>query len=77
MIDLKPCPFCGSKPKMTKIRVSYNAGYPKYDGFAVVVKCGKCGAYSPYKRGTIHGNFREDEVDKAIDAWNRRTTDAE
>ena len=72
--DLKPCPFCGGEAKLDKFRVSFNDGYPKYDGFAVVVRCKTCKALSPYKRGTIHGSFKENEKEKAIDAWNRRAT---
>ena len=75
MPELKPCPFCGGEAKLTKLSVSYNAGYPIYNGIALVVKCGNCGCFSPYKRGTIHGNFRQNEEDKAIEAWNRRASD--
>lgn len=70
---LKLCPFCGGEAQIIHIRASYD-DYD-YDGIAMVVKCKRCGAVSPYKRGTMHGNFRWDERDKAADAWNRRAGD--
>lgn len=76
MAELKPCPFCGGEARLDRFRVSFHVGSPKYDGFAIVAKCKKCGALSPYMRGTIHGSFRESERGMAVYAWNRRAGDA-
>lgn len=75
MDKLKPCPFCGGEAEIHRMRVSYKARSPKYEGIALVARCKKCYAYSPHKRGTLIGNFRETEETKAIEAWNRRASD--
>ena len=55
MIDLKPCPFCGSK-------IVYLENFKPY-AFLYWIECGRCGA----------SGERCETVDKAVDAWNRRT----
>ena len=75
MAELKPCPFCGGEAEIKKFRASYSVLPQKYDGIAIRATCKKCGAVSPYKRSKMHGNFKEWEEEKAIEAWNRRAED--
>lgn len=67
--QLKPCPFCGGKAYFEKFHVSYE----KYTGMAIRATCSKCKTVSPYGRNSkLHGNFKVDDANKAIEAWNRR-----
>lgn len=67
--QLKPCPFCGSKAYFEIFHVSYE----KYEGKVIRATCSKCKTVSPYGRNSkLHGNFKVDDVNKAIEAWNRR-----
>lgn len=75
MTEIKRCPFCGGEAELHRMRVSYKARNPKYEGIAIAVRCKKCYACSPYKRGTLLGNFRETEEAEAIEAWNRRVSE--
>ena len=65
MTELKPCPFCGSKARIRKFK-----------NYTYAVVCSKCGA-----KGTTVGLAKwNDSVfipqGKAIEAWNRRVSDA-
>ena len=83
--ELKPCPFCGNKPRLEheKIEVCRNTDY---DNFLIrwKVRCGNCGVEK--NGGATEYRFMTDEtleiVDehfdgkrRAIKAWNRRATD--
>lgn len=64
--ELKPCPFCGSKPKL--------AGAYTIEGVtAWAVYCGK--TPSDFFCGAQITSIESEE--KAVEAWNRRVTDAE
>lgn len=68
MIDLKPCPFCGSDAKLAVIQ---NVG--------VTVKCTNefCKCQTSYVYDSF-GSFsvwpEKNAVDKVIKCWNRRET---
>lgn len=57
-IELKPCPFCGSKSVALEKK---NSGYQ--------VRCHYCGARGKYVVATTSFAFRKAE---AVNAWNRR-----
>jgi Lar family restriction alleviation protein len=62
MAELKPCPFCGCKAK-------YVYSMP-YNG----VQCTKCKAWG---KTIVDSYEQQDGKNEAIEAWNRRYTDAE
>ena len=70
MDELKLCPFCGGNAKLEYYKVSYSSF--NYDGMACRVNCEEYGATSPYKWGTMHGSFKTDERELAVEAWNTR-----
>ena len=57
-LELKPCPFCGSKSAALEKK---NSGYQ--------VRCHFCGARGKYVVATMCFEARKKE---AADAWNRR-----
>ena len=62
MIELKPCPFCGSDDLVMSSRETYAFMTGKRMEF-YRVKCDTCGAM-------VDNDF--EDTDKAIEAWNRR-----
>ena len=63
MVEPKSCPFCREK---------YNPEDPLsvvivHRGRKVAVYCGNCRAQGPL--------YNEEEIDKAIEAWNKRECD--
>ena len=69
--DLKRCPFCGGKAEyITKImQVRWK------EQLCYRIRCKDCYAQSPYKCNAYLHGFHE-TFEKAVDAWNRRNTDA-
>lgn len=65
-IELKPCPFCGSKPEITKIIIRFT---PEKE-YAYKVVCGntRCQVY------TETGLYSSAE--SAVTVWNRRAENA-
>lgn len=59
MTNLKPCPFCGAKARMTEKRRGDNRRLGSYHQGL----CGRCHARGP---------IVADDIAKAADAWNRR-----
>lgn len=60
MNDIKPCPFCGTKPRKKDV----------HDGWKILdtekrryVECPTCGARGPLDENKV----------RAVDAWNVRT----
>lgn len=76
MRELKPCPFCGNLPH-TEVRVTQMGGDVDKVDFSVV--CSSCGT-GKIARLTIAKTAKFDEVvstmNKAVEAWNRRCSDA-
>ena len=82
MVELKPCPFCGS----TKLKVDqktgssskWNSERKSLDKLIVVtVRCNRCHTRGPTT--SLWGNWsdrpKETLGDAAIEAWNWRTKD--
>ena len=68
MIDLKPCPFCGSAIlKMYKTRTASRGT----GAHSVYIKCQKCHARGP-KVAIGIGDNPEKELAAAAGAWNNR-----
>jgi len=64
-IELLPCPFCGSKPRIEKI------GNDKTRSISIVIKCPQC----RIQRKDSALRFNWSWLEKtAIDNWNRRST---
>ena len=62
MEELKPCPFCGTIPKLFSIQ---NEDANKLSPLKWIVRCQRCGANQlPF--GSDHD---------AVEAWNRRVID--
>lgn len=76
MDKLKPCPFCGDLP-CTEVRVTQMGGDVDKVNFSVV--CSSCGTYKT-ARLTISKTATFEEavgaMNKAVEAWNRRASDA-
>lgn len=84
MTELKPCPFCGSKPTLTHNDLKLTRSGESIDGDIITywsVRCNNCGVE---KSGYLSEYFftheetlkiRENYNGKAkvIEAWNRRT----
>lgn len=73
---LKPCPFCGKKAEFRTNTTGTNGENFKY---RFNIRCRNCGMNSSHIYGVEitfrNGDFViiEDERDKAVDEWNRRT----
>lgn len=63
--DMKPCPFCGTKPIVYEIEPHEHSivGLPKFGG-AYVVECPLCNA-----------GFTGETLEDVLCAWNRRAND--
>lgn len=57
----KPCPFCGSKPK-----IHYNID--SFHDIEYYIQCGGCGLVFNDSWGTYHA----DDIEKEVDKWNVR-----
>lgn len=70
MTELKPCPFCGTKPET---RVSYTEIHYTLRLEAEVC-CPECGCRKSVRFEVVNTPFEEFEYQfsAAIDAWNRR-----
>lgn len=87
-IKLKPCPFCGgeAQPLLGYILFLDENGYRIDDNeegliwFGACVKCPKCG-YNIEKKKLSNEHHDVEWYDQikqdAVDAWNRRSKDAE
>lgn len=64
MVELKPCPFCGSEAEVFKDVTFIAETGEKIGEIAFFVWCTKCTAL-------VSGNTKEE----AIEAWNRRVKD--
>ena len=65
--ELKPCPFCGGKPRV----IERAASMSESGNYAVFIAC-HCGGYSAHAH---HGRFastKEAAFGAAAEAWNRR-----
>jgi len=81
-VELKPCPFCGEKAwfSQTSFVRTDSAFQLGFD-----IECKGCGVKAPGSRGFIRMslgangdlNIWHDDREKAAEAWNRRTADAE
>lgn len=81
MPDLKPCPCCGGKAKVSTVRPFIMI--KKYHNRYVTAGCTQCGLctslfYADNKTGSPLRNaaHEEEAMRKAADAWNRRANDA-
>ena len=70
--ELKKCPFCGGEGHTTDIG-DFTPEQWQFTGMIVEVKCDNCFAkLSGYKRDQRENTY-EVMLDRAIQAWNRRT----
>ena len=71
--QLKPCPFCGGKPRLEEKYRSFIAG--KSERVAVVI-CQNCGARASRIRHTDYGKTSHsvEAVEEAVRIWNNRPT---
>lgn len=84
MTELKPCPFCGGV-KLSISEKSVSRNYNTEIQYQVAVYCKICNTYGPrvltekIKNNVYPRPFVDFDKarEKAIEAWNRRSTDAE
>ena len=65
MTDLKPCPFCGSKPALINFR----------NGELYYIICNNCRAMmgsQSISTSALYGKQYFDNEKDCVDAWNRR-----
>ena len=83
-IELKPCPFCGGKAKISFRQIKYYGqnGYgEKLIKYAFYGMCNRCKAKGSVITADIHCGLkaeREEKAfwsDKAVELWNRRAYD--
>lgn len=83
MTELKPCPFCGGKARMTKRQIRYfgtNYQGEKKIRMAVQVMCSRCKARGPVYTSTLFIPGSESYVSEwmqpnAARWWNERRKD--
>lgn len=78
--DLKPCPCCGGKAKVSTVRPFFMI--KKYHNRYVTAGCTQCGlCTSLFKANNKTGSplrnavHEEEAMREAADAWNRRAND--
>lgn len=71
--DIKPCPFCGGKPRLERSHRAFMGGVTTRVAF---VRCTVCEARSGRQKLSDFGHTSSSvEADQAvIAAWNRRAT---
>lgn len=82
MDKLKPCPFCGGQAMVNQ--TAYGTTDLASCKLSFSIGCQKCGATAPKSRGFIAINLSSngdlniwhDDRTAAIEAWNRRVSDA-
>lgn len=80
MNELKPCPFCGS---VALFKPRYSEASTNFISVDFRIKCDCCGATTKDAEGEIKISLGRDgtlkklnnDIDKAIEAWNRRVTE--
>ena len=83
MIELKPCPFRGSKAKIEQ--TAYGTMDNASCKLSFAIRCIECGATAPNASGYIAINLMSDgslnlwndDREKAVKAWNRRAGEQE
>lgn len=61
--ELKPCPFCNGKAKLTKIKTKRLSSEEMVDAYCVICTANECGCLTQYC-------LSPEEAEKM---WNRRT----
>jgi Lar family restriction alleviation protein len=71
--ELKPCPFCGGKPKIHKKELDERFAYAN----EVTVQCSSCGCSRSAVGDTSKPGYADNSSTekRAIEKWNRRTAD--
>ena len=69
---LLPCPFCGSKVKLSRYRLRGYDGFVEYK-----IHCTKCGCRISYSKNNTIYNTDEEAKKNAITAWNTRVTEVQ
>lgn len=67
MVELKPCPFCGSQQVDDNIGVQYDESGLSAVRYFYSVVCGNCGCRTALFEQKLN----------SIEAWNRRVSDDE
>lgn len=79
MTDIKPCPFCGNRAKVSTREMKFlgiNAFGEKLLRMAVQVICNRCHARGPVVTGvvidpyTTGQAYMKEMAEKAVDKWN-------
>ena len=74
-VELKPCPFCGGKPHMSRRGLSEVHAYAD----EVKIQCGTCSVYRSAMGDTSKPGYADNSTveARAIEKWNTRTHSAE
>ena len=81
MIELKPCPFCGGKPRIDQ--TAYGTIEHNSCKLSFTIRCSKCNSTAYHAYGYIAVNLSadgelniwHDDREKAVAEWNRRAED--
>lgn len=76
MAELKPCPFCGSKP-ITRISFRTSPAGTIKASVDVYIKCPECNCRKNIMLELCDTDFEKAQcaMEEAIKAWNRRATE--
>lgn len=78
MMELKPCPFCGSEVHLKAKPLWISGGNGYYGCYEYIIQCDNiecgCRLANLGKNNTIYSTT-EEAVKNAVKAWNRRADD--
>jgi hypothetical protein len=66
----RPCPFCGEADKVHVISGNHRAGNHDFV-WCIWVECDSCFTQGPVVGNDEHYETQQEDLDRAIDAWNK------
>ena len=75
-IELKPCPFCGTKVEMTKIPL-WNDSHGYRDCYEFKIRCKNFGCTLNYSQNNTIYWSEEKAMENVVSVWNKRNKNNE